>query len=164
MLFSGKVHKVGDHIDTDAIIPARYLVTTDIQKLGESCMEGLEPGWIGRVKEGDILVAGRNFGCGSSREHAPLAILGAGIKAVIAHSFARIFYRNAFNMGLLLLEIGNDVERIKDGDILEIDPERGIIKNRTRDGEFSVPPLSSMMQTLLDKGGMVNYVKEQLQK
>ena len=164
MLFTGNVHKVGDHIDTDAIIPARFLVTTDIQELGASCMEGLEPGWISRVKKGDILVAGRNFGCGSSREHAPLAILGAGIKAVIAHSFARIFYRNAFNMGLLLLEIGDDAEHIQDGDILEIDTERGVIRDRTLDREFRVPPLSPMMQTLLDKGGMVNYVREQLQK
>ena len=127
-------------------------------------MEGLEPGWILRVKEGDILVAGRNFGCGSSREHAPLAILGAGIRAVIAHSFARIFYRNAFNMGLLLLEIGKNIEMINDGDILEIDTKRGVIIDKTLAREFNVPPLSSMMQTLIDKGGMVNYVREQLQK
>ena len=164
MSFIGKVHKVGDHIDTDAIIPARFLVTTDIKTLGASCMEGLEPGWIHRVKEGDILVAGRNFGCGSSREHAPLALLGAGIRAVVAHSFARIFYRNAFNMGLLLLEIGKNIEMIHDGDMLEIDTERGVIIDKTMGSEFSVPPLSSMMQTLIDKGGMVNYVREQLQK
>ena len=99
MPFTGVSHKVGEHIDTDAIIPARFLVTTDPKKLGENCMEGLEHGWVKRVQVGDILVAERNFGCGSSREHAPIAILGAGMKAVIAHSFARIFYRNAFNMG-----------------------------------------------------------------
>ena len=119
MPFTGVSHKVGEHIDTDAIIPARFLVTTDPKKLGENCMEGLEHGWVKRVQVGDILVAERNFGCGSSREHAPIAILGAGMKAVIAHSFARIFYRNAFNMGLLLLEIGDDVNKIKDGDKLK---------------------------------------------
>ena len=124
MPFTGVSHKVGEHIDTDAIIPARFLVTTDPKKLGENCMEGLEHGWVKRVQVGDILVAERNFGCGSSREHAPIAILGAGMKAVIAHSFARIFYRNAFNMGLLLLEIGDDVNKIKDGDKLEVSPKR----------------------------------------
>ena len=123
MPFTGVSHKVGEHIDTDAIIPARFLVTTDPKKLGENCMEGLEHGWVKRVQVGDILVAERNFGCGSSREHAPIAILGAGMKAVIAHSFARIFYRNAFNMGLLLLEIGDDVNKIKDGDKTLLTPD-----------------------------------------
>ena len=164
MSFTGKVHKVGDHIDTDAIIPARFLVTTDTRMLGEACMEGLEPGWGKRVQEGDILVAGRNFGCGSSREHAPLAIIGAGIKAVVAHSFARIFYRNAFNMGLMLLEVGDDAEKIREGDRLEISPESGIIRNLDNGAQIRIPPLSPMMQTLIDKGGMVNYVKEKLRE
>ena len=164
MAFTGKVHKVGAHIDTDAIIPARFLVTTDTKKLGEACMEGLEPGWVNRVQEGDIIVADRNFGCGSSREHAPLAIIGAGIKAVVGHSFARIFYRNSFNMGLMLLDVGDDVEKIKDGDQLEISPETGVIRNLTSGDEIRIPVLSSMMQTLIDKGGMVNYVKEQLKE
>lgn len=162
MPFTGVSHKVGEHIDTDAIIPARFLVTTDPKKLGENCMEGLEHGWVKRVHEGDILVAERNFGCGSSREHAPIAILGAGMKAVIAHSFARIFYRNAFNMGLLLLEIGDDVNKISDGDKLEIDTGKGIIKNLTTGVEIKVPPLSPVMQNLINKGGLVNYVREQL--
>ena len=162
MSFTGKVHKVGAHIDTDAIIPARFLVTTDTRKLGEACMEGLEPGWVKRVQEGDIIVADRNFGCGSSREHAPLAIIGAGIRAVVAHSFARIFYRNAFNMGLMLLEVGDEVEKIGDGDTLEISPEHGIISDLDNGAEIRIPPLSPMMQTLIDKGGMVNYVREQL--
>ena len=156
MSFTGKVHKVGAHIDTDAIIPARFLVTTDTEKLGEACMEGLEPGWVKRVQKGDIIVADRNFGCGSSREHAPLAIIGAGIRAVVGHSFARIFYRNAFNMGLMLLEVGDEVNKINDGDTLEISLDNG--------AEIRIPALSPMMQTLIDKGGMVNYVKEQLQK
>lgn len=162
MSFTGNVHKVGAHIDTDAIIPARFLVTTDTQKLGEACMEGLEPGWVKRVRPGDIIVAERNFGCGSSREHAPLAIIGAGIRAVVGHSFARIFYRNAFNMGLMLLEIGDDVDKIHDDDRLEISPENGVIRDLTNGVEIRIPALSPMMQTLIDKGGMVNYVKEQL--
>lgn len=164
MSFIGKVHKVGAHIDTDAIIPARFLVTTDIEKLGEACMEGLEPGWVKRVHKGDIIVAGRNFGCGSSREHAPLAIIGAGIRAVVAHSFARIFYRNAFNMGLMLLEVGDEVNKINDGDTLEISPEQGIIRDIDNGEQIRIPALSAMMQTLIDKGGMVNYVREQLEK
>lgn len=162
MTFMGKVHKVGAHIDTDAIIPARFLVTTDAQKLGENCMEGLEHDWVKRVQEGDILVAERNFGCGSSREHAPIAILGAGMKVVVGHSFARIFYRNAFNMGLMLLEIGDDVDKINDGDTLEIDAEQGIIQDKTNGVTIKVPPLSPMMQKLIDKGGLVPYVREQL--
>ena len=164
MSFTGKVHKVGAHIDTDAIIPARFLVTTDTQKLGEACMEGLEPGWVKRVAPGDIIVAGRNFGCGSSREHAPLAIIGAGIRAVVAHSFARIFYRNAFNMGLLLLEVGDAVDAIADGDRLEISPESGVIRDLENGREIRIPSLSPMMQTLIDKGGMVNYVRERLKE
>ena len=163
MPFTGVSHKVGEHIDTDAIIPARFLVTTDPKKLGENCMEGLEHGWVKRVQVGDILVAERNFGCGSSREHAPIAILGAGMKAVIAHSFARIFYRNAFNMGLLLLEIGDDVNKIKDGDKLEVSPEEGVIKNLTTGETIKVPALSPVMQNLIDKGGLVNYVREEIE-
>ena len=163
MPFTGVSHKVGEHIDTDAIIPARFLVTTDPKKLGENCMEGLEHGWVKRVQVGDILVAERNFGCGSSREHAPIAILGAGMKAGIAHSFARIFYRNAFNMGLLLLEIGDDVNKIKDGDKLEVSPEEGVIKNLTTGETIKVPALSPVMQNLIDKGGLVNYVREEIE-
>lgn len=162
MHFKGNVHKVGEHIDTDAIIPARFLVTTDPRKLGENCMEGLEHNWIKRVHEGDILVAERNFGCGSSREHAPIAILGAGMKVVIAHSFARIFYRNAFNMGLLLLEIGDDVNKINDGDALDVDAEAGTITNLSTGATIKVPPLSPFMRTLLDKGGLIPYVRERL--
>ena len=162
MIFKGKVHKVGDHVDTDAIIPARYLVTSDPKVLGEKCMSGLDPEWVKQVEKGDILVAGRNFGCGSSREHAPLAIIGAGIRAVVGHSFARIFYRNAFNMGLMLLEVGDEVDKINDGDTLEISPETGTIRDLDNGAEIRIPPLSPMMQTLIDKGGMVNYVKEQL--
>jgi 3-isopropylmalate/(R)-2-methylmalate dehydratase small subunit len=162
MKFAGAAHKLGEHIDTDAIIPARFLVTTDIKTLGASCMEGLEPGWIKRVKPGDIIVAERNFGCGSSREHAPLAILGAGVGLVIAHSFARIFYRNAFNMGLMLLEIGGEVSKLSDGDRLEVDALKGLIANLTTGAAIQCPPLPPSMQELLQKGGLVPYVQERM--
>lgn len=163
MIYSGKVHKVGEHIDTDAIIPARFLVTSDPQKLGQNCMAGLEPDWVKRVNQGDILVAGRNFGCGSSREHAPIAILGAGMPVVIGHSFARIFYRNAFNMGLPLLEIGDQVDKIKDGDALEVDMAKGVIKDVTQGFELKFPPIPASMQAILDRGGLVGYVKARLE-
>jgi len=162
MKFTGTAHKVGEHIDTDAIIPARFLVTTDTGVLGKNCMEGLEPGWIARVRPGDILVAERNFGCGSSREHAPLAILGAGMGLVIAHSFARIFYRNAFNMGLMLLEVGDAVSTLNDGDTLEVDAEQGLITNLTTGTTVRCPPLPPSMQEIIQKGGLAPYVRERL--
>lgn len=162
MIYKGKVHKVGDHIDTDAIIPARFLVTSDQDKLGENCMAGLEPGWSKRVNRGDILVAGRNFGCGSSREHAPIAILGAGIPLVAGHSFARIFYRNAFNMGLPLLELGDAIDEIEDGDELEADTAKGIIRNISKGTQISFRPVPDSMQKILDAGGLVGHVKNRL--
>ncbi|MDR3044954.1 MAG: 3-isopropylmalate dehydratase small subunit [Desulfovibrio sp.] len=162
MSYTGTAHKVGEHIDTDAIIPARFLVTTDTRKLGENCMAGLEEGWVNRVKPGDVMVAGRNFGCGSSREHAPIAILGAGMPVVIAHSFARIFYRNSFNMGLLLLEVGDEVDKIADGDTVDVDAAKGLITNRTTGATITCPPLPASMRELLDKGGLVPYVREKL--
>ena len=139
MNYKGTAHKVGEHIDTDAIIPARFLVTSDAKELGANCMAGLEPDWVKRVKPGDIMVAGRNFGCGSSREHAPIAILGAGMPVVIGHSFARIFYRNAFNMGLLLMEVGDDVDKINDGDELEVDASTGVIRDQRRRDPVPAP-------------------------
>ncbi len=161
MQCKGRVHKVGDHIDTDAIIPARFLVTSDKKELGRSCMEGLTPGWVTRVSAGDILVAGKNFGCGSSREHAPLALLGAGISVVVAHSFARIFYRNGFNMGLLLLEVGEEIDRIDDGDELDICVEAGSITNRSKQCEIRFQPIPAFMLELLQGGGLIEYVKQQ---
>ena len=164
MNYKGKVHRVGDHIDTDAIIPARFLVTTDSVKLGENCFSGLEPGWAARVRKGDILVAGRNFCCGSSREHAPIAILGAGIPIVIAHSFARIFYRNSFNMGLPLMEAGDEAVKIQDGDELEIIPGEGRIRDITRGFDIVCPPLPESMSAILNAGGLVGHVKQRLGK
>jgi 3-isopropylmalate/(R)-2-methylmalate dehydratase small subunit len=164
MIITGTAHKVGDHIDTDAIIPARFLVTTDHELLGSNCMEGLEPGWIKRVKKNDVIVGGENFGCGSSREHAPIAILGAGIPVVVAKSFARIFYRNGFNMGLTLLEVGEDADRLRDGDTLEVDTEAGVIHNKTTGASVRCAPVPPSMQELLDAGGLVNYVKARLKQ
>jgi 3-isopropylmalate/(R)-2-methylmalate dehydratase small subunit len=161
-MYQGKAHKVGAHIDTDAIIPARFLVTTDPDELGANCMEGLEPGWNKRLKPGDVIVAGENFGCGSSREHAPVAILGAGIPVVIAHSYARIFYRNGFNMGLVLLEIGDDVAKINDGDALKIDADSGVIENVTTGVKIQCKPVPPFMKGILDKGGLVPYVRDRL--
>jgi 3-isopropylmalate/(R)-2-methylmalate dehydratase small subunit len=162
MSYTGTAHKVGDHIDTDAIIPARFLVSTDPATLGANCMEGLEPGWIKRVKQGDIMVGGKNFGCGSSREHAPIALLGAGVPVVVAHSFARIFYRNGFNMGLILLEIGDEIEKIKDGDQLQIDAAAGIIENKSTGVRIVCQPVPPFMREILDKGGLVAYVRSRL--
>lgn len=162
MQYQGLAHKVGAHIDTDAIIPARCLVSTDPQELGKSCMAGLDPSWIQGVASGDILVAGPNFGCGSSREHAPLAILGAGIPVVVAHSFARIFYRNGFNMGLVLLEIGEQVQGINQDDYLHIDIEQGLILNQSTREQIQIPPLPDFMQNILQQGGLIEYVRAQL--
>ena len=158
----GTVHKYGDHVDTDVIIPARYLNTQSHKELAAHCMEDIDKEFIHKVKDGDIMVAGVNFGCGSSREHAPIAILGAGMPVVIGHSFARIFYRNAFNQGLLLFEIGDGVDKIKDGDQVEIDSDRGIITDKTNGSTFTCPPLSKTISAIVEKGGLVNYVKSRL--
>ena len=160
--YTGTVHKLGDHIDTDAIIPARFLVTTDTAELGSHCMEGLEANWVNRVNTGDFIVAGRNFGCGSSREHAPLAILGAGIPVVIAHSFARIFYRNSFNMGLLPIELGDNVADIATGDTLTIDLDQGMIHNARTGADLPFPALPPAMLELLRGGGLIGYVQKKL--
>ncbi len=162
MIYTGTVHKVGDHIDTDAIIPARFLVTTDPIELGANCMEGLEHGWVQRVRKGDILAGGKNFGCGSSREHAPIAILGAGISVVVAHSFARIFYRNSFNMGLNLIEIGDDIHNINDGDDIAVDVGEGRIINQTFGTVITCPPLPPFMREILEQGGLAPYVRQRL--
>lgn len=164
MTIKGTAHRVGAHIDTDAIIPARFLVTTDPDELGANCMEGLEAGWIKRVNKNDIMVADENFGCGSSREHAPISILGAGIPVVVAKSFARIFYRNGFNMGLILLEVGDDFAKLGDGDQLEVDAEKGEIKNLTTGEVITCAPVPPFMKSILDCGGLVEYVKARLSK
>lgn len=164
MKYTGKSLVVGDHIDTDAIIPARFLVSTDPAELGSHCMEGMDPDWLKKVAPGaSIMVAGRNFGCGSSREHAPVAIIGAGIPVVIAHSFARIFYRNAFNMGLVPIEVGDAVSEFKEGDEVEVDMQSGTISNRTSGKVFDFPPLPEAMRAILDAGGLAEFVKKRLE-
>ncbi|MDL2272212.1 3-isopropylmalate dehydratase small subunit [Desulfovibrio sp. OttesenSCG-928-I05] len=162
MHYTGRALRVGDHIDTDAIIPARYLVTSDPAELGAKCMSGLEEGWVDQVRPDDILVGGVNFGCGSSREHAPIAILGAGIKVVVAASFARIFYRNAFNVGLPLLEIGEDVNDIRHDHRLDVDTESGIIRNLTTGRTYTCPPLPSSIRDIISAGGLEGYVRQKV--
>ncbi|MGB9661151.1 MAG: 3-isopropylmalate dehydratase small subunit [Moorellaceae bacterium] len=154
----GRCHRFGNDIDTDAIIPARYLNTSDPQELAKHCMEDADPSFPTRVKPGDILVAGKNFGCGSSREHAPLAIKAAGVAAVIASSFARIFYRNAINIGLPIFEAPEAAASIQAGDEVLIEPDRGLITNLTRKETYQMLPLPPFMQELMDAGGLMAYV------
>ncbi|MCU0665718.1 MAG: 3-isopropylmalate dehydratase small subunit [Candidatus Omnitrophica bacterium] len=157
MIIKGNAHKFGDDINTDDIIAAKYLVTTDAKELGSRCMETIQPDFVKKVKEGDIIVAGKNFGCGSSREHAPLAIKGCGIKAVIAKSFAGIFFRNAINIGLPFLE-SEAVEELKQGDLLEIDLSSGVIKNLTEGKDYKAQGFPQFLQDIVKHGGLLNYV------
>jgi len=158
MTIEGKAWKFGNNVDTDVIIPARYLVTTDSQELGRHCMEGVDAEFSQKVSSGDIIVAGENFGCGSSREHAPMAIKGAGISCVVAESFARIFFRNAFNMGLPIFEAAGVYAGIENGDRVSVDEISGTIANLTRSTEFAANPIPPFMQELLDAGGLMPYV------
>jgi 3-isopropylmalate/(R)-2-methylmalate dehydratase small subunit len=162
MKLQGKVWKFGNDVDTDAIIPARYLNTIDPKELAAHCMEDADPEFAAKVKPGDIIAAGKNFGCGSSREHAPIAIKAAGVACVVAHSFARIFYRNAFNMGLPILECPEGAERIKTGDELEVDLDSGVIVNLTRKETYRAQAIPPFMQKLIQAGGLIEYVKEQM--
>ena len=161
-MFKGKVHKYGANVDTDAIIAARYLNVSDPSELAKHTMEDIDPGFVERLKAGDIIVATTNFGCGSSREHAPLAIKASGISCVIAGSFARIFFRNAINIGLPLLECPEAVGDTEDGDILEVDINSGIIKNITRGGEYRARPYPDFMAGLIAAGGLIEYTKKRL--
>ncbi len=162
MELRGKVHKYGANIDTDAIIPARYLSISEPEELGRHCMEGIDSEFLTKVELGDIIVADTNFGCGSSREHAPLAIKAAGISCVVAKSFARIFFRNAINIGLPLLECGEAVDNSEAGDILEVDLVAGEIKNITRGKTFIAEPYPDFMMGIINAGGLVEYTKRKL--
>jgi 3-isopropylmalate/(R)-2-methylmalate dehydratase small subunit len=163
MKFSGKVYKFGSNIDTDAIIPARYLNTFDPRELARHCMEDADAEFPDKVKPGDIIVAEKNFGCGSSREHAPIAIKGAGVSCVIADSFARIFYRNAINIGLPILESQEAAAAIMEGDEVEVELETGKIKNLRTGEEFQAAPFPEFMQGIIARGGLINYVQEKKQ-
>ncbi len=158
----GKAHTYGDHIDTDQIIPAQYLVTTDPKELAKHCMENNDQDFMNRVKEGDVMVSGVNFGCGSSREHAPISMRGAGISCVIAKSFARIFFRNSINLGLPVLECPEAVDAIHDGDEIDVDLETGTIRNLTTEETFKAKPFEPFMMEILESGGLVEYTKRKL--
>lgn len=159
MAITGKVWKFGDNINTDEIIPARYLNTSDPVELAKHCMEDADKDFVNKISHGDIIVAGENYGCGSSREHAPVAIKTAGISCVIAKTFARIFYRNSFNMGLLILESDGVVDSTDEGDTLEIDVEKGIITNITKNKKFKIQPIPAFMQNLINAGGLMASLK-----
>jgi 3-isopropylmalate/(R)-2-methylmalate dehydratase small subunit len=162
MILKGKVWKFGVNIDTDAIIPARYLNTSDPQELAKHLMEDADKDFPSKVKAGDMITADANFGCGSSREHAPIAIKAAGIQAVVAKSFARIFYRNAFNIGLPIFESEEAPEKISEGDEIEVDADNGIIKNITKGEEYSSKPIPPFMQELISAGGLVEWTKKRI--
>lgn len=158
---SGKVWCFGDNIDTDLIIAARYLNTSDPKELAKHVMEDKDPEFVNKVKAGDIIVAGENFGCGSSREHAPIALKAAGVSAVVAKSFARIFYRNAFNTGLPIFELA-ETDTIKEGDTIAISMESGEVKNGAKTYKFT--PIPPFMQELIGCGGLMNYAKKEIMK
>jgi len=162
MKLTGKVWKYGDNVDTDAIIPARYLNLSTPEELARHCMEGIDPEFAQRVRRGDIIMATTNFGCGSSREHAPLAIKGAGVSCVIAKTFARIFYRNAINIGLPILECPAVVEGTEAGHTLEVELERGRIRNLDTGETFRAQPYPEFMMGIIQAGGLIEYTKKEL--
>ena len=161
-MLKGKVHKYGADVNTDAIIPARYLNISDPVELAKHCMEDIDPEFVREVKPGDIIMATTNFGCGSSREHAPLAIKAAGVSCIIAKSFARIFFRNAINIGLPLLECGEAVDKIEAGDVLEVDLASGKIKSLTSGMVFTASPYPRFMAELISDGGLIEHTKKRL--
>ena len=162
MKVSGRVFKYGDNVDTDVIIPARYLTSADPEHLKEHCMEDIDKSFKDRVNAGDIMVAGRNFGCGSSREHAPVAIKASGISLVIANDFARIFYRNSINVGLPILECPEAALKINDGDEIEADFNTGIITDKTTGESFASKPFPEFIKNIMANGGLVGYTESEL--
>ena len=162
MKFQGTAHKYGRDIDTDVIIPARYLNTSVAEELAKHCMEDLDAGFVSKVAPGDILVADENFGCGSSREHAPISIKAAGISVIIAKSFARIFYRNAINTGLPIMESPEAVDAISDGDTLSVDADTGTITNETTGTSWQAQPFPPFIKDIIEQGGLVESVKQKL--
>ena len=164
MKVCGHVFKYGDNVDTDVIIPARYLNATKGEELAKHCMEDIDREFVNKVQPGDIIVAEKNFGCGSSREHAPLAIKCAGVSCVIAETFARIFYRNAINIGLPIIECPEASRGIEDGDQVEVDFDSGVIYNRTRGTEFQGQAFPEFMQNIIQAGGLINYINAKTEK
>lgn len=160
MKYTGNVIKYGDNVDTDVIIPARYLNTSDHKELASHCMEDLDKTFVTRVQAGDIITAGYNFGCGSSREHAPIAIKASGISLVIARSFARIFYRNSINIGLAIVECSEAVDGISEGDKVEADLDNGIIRNLTTGEEFKTEPFPEFVQKIIENGGLIQSIAD----
>lgn len=159
MKASGFVHKYGDNVDTDVIIPARYLNSPDAKELAQHCMEDIDPDFVKNVKQCDIIVANENFGCGSSREHAPISIKASGVSCVIATTFARIFYRNAINVGLPILECKEASQKIENGDKVEIDFDTGKITNVTKGETYQAEPFPEFIQNIINKGGLLNSIK-----
>lgn len=159
MKIQGKVHKYGDHVDTDVIIPARYLNTADHKELAAHCMEDIDKDFVSNVKDGDIIVAGVNFGCGSSREHAPIAIKASGVSCVIAKNFARIFYRNSLNIGLPILECPEAGDDIENGDEVAVDFDSGLITNITKGKTYQAEPFPPFIQNIIKKGGLLASLK-----
>lgn len=162
MQFKGTVHRYGRDIDTDVIIPARYLTTSEPSELAKHCLEDLDVEFVNNVKSGDIIVAEENFGCGSSREHAPIAIKAAGVDAVIAKSFARIFYRNSINTGLAILECPEAVDAIKNGDVVSVDTETGTINDETTGESFTAQPFPPFIADIIEQGGLLNRTRHVL--
>lgn len=164
MKFEGTVHKFGRDVDTDVIIPARYLTTSDPAELAKHCLEDLDSEFVKKVQPGDIIVAEENFGCGSSREHAPICIKAAGVSVVIAKSFARIFYRNAINIGLPIMECPEAVDAINNGDVVEVDADNGVIADKTTGLTFQAQPFPPFLQEIIEEGGLVARTKKILGK
>lgn len=160
MKADGHVFKYGDNVDTDVIIPARYLNATDGKELAKHCMEDIDKEFVNKVQEGDLIVANKNFGCGSSREHAPLAIKCAGVSCVIAETFARIFYRNAINIGLPIIECPEAAKAISAGDEVEVDFDTGMITNKTKGESYKGQAFPPFMQEIISAGGLVNYINK----
>ena len=162
MTVQGTVHKYGDNVDTDVIIPARYLNTSSHEELAAHCMEDIDRDFVNKVKTGDILVAEKNFGCGSSREHAPIAIKASGISCVIASTFARIFYRNAINIGLAILECEEAAREIRAGDEVRVDFDTRVIENRTTGKTYQAQPFPPFIQNIIEKGGLLSAIRDRL--
>lgn len=161
MKAEGQVFKFQDNVDTDVIIPARYLNSSDPDVLARHCMEDIDPEFVHKISKGDLIVAGKNFGCGSSREHAPMAIKAAGVSCVIAETFARIFYRNAINIGLPIVECPQAAQKIQSGDLVEVDFQRGIIYDRTTGENFQGQSFPEFMQKIIEAGGLIHYINRE---